>query len=62
MFIKVIRGQRSAKKRSVFSDSKANPICKYCKSHDVFWRDTEFGWKMMNNDRTPHRCWDKDEE
>jgi len=50
-------------KRNKFSDSKANPTCKYCGTKSVFWKDTEYGWRLKNNDRTYHKCWkDLDEE
>ena len=39
------------RKSKPWSDSRANPKCNRCGSTDVYWVDTEWGWRLQNNDR-----------
>ena len=48
---------RPAKNPTIHKNKKAT--CKYCKSNDFFWGETEWGWRLFDRDSVQHMCKDQ---
>jgi len=48
---------KAAKNPKIMKNKKAT--CKYCKGNDFYWGDTEWGWRLFDENNEQHMCKNK---